>query len=374
MAALPKSVQKQIDEANRIAEEVYSKETPKDQEQSEEVSAEASSEDTQQPEGGDPVSASEPKDSQPTEGSTAQASADPEARQSEDQSRQGDGWEHKYNVLRGKYNAEVPRLQKENREISEHLRELQQRLNDTQALIATMNKRDSAPADQPDKKELDQISDEEIREFGPDLKDFIERVARVAVMPELQNALEERDQKFSKLERQTSTIAEQSTEAARDKFFSDLSREVPGWAEQNEDPKFLEWLDQRDPYAGRTRMQLLTEAYQKLDTPRVVAFFKGFQSENAVVTSQSDSTAPAKEERKQEPQTDLKDYVAPGTPKTGTASAPDGSGKRVWTREDISDLYRRREAYVRKGRSVPEDLLKLERDLHRAHREGRVKA
>lgn len=378
MSALPKSVQKQIDEANRIAKEVYAEKPDEQPADGEEKPEEATSapESNDQPKGGDPVSASGPETSEPTEETPAQSSADPKARQSE---QPGEGWEQRYKVLQGKYNAEVPRLQKENREMQDQLREMRQRLNDTQGMIAALQKRGEDPQTQPksESKELDQISDEEIREFGPDLKDFIERVARVAVMPKLQEALGERDKKFQQLEQRTTSLAQHDQQTARERFFSQLNDEIPGWENQNEDPQFLDWLEQRDPYAGRTRMELLTEAYQKLDTPRVIAFFKGFQSENAAVTPPASDAAPAQEgseEPKQESRQKLDEYVAPGTPKTGTAGAPDGSGKRVWTRKDISDFYRQRNEFVRRGRKMPEELLKLERDLHKAQQEGRIQA
>ncbi len=65
--------------------------------------------------------------------------------------------------------------------------------------------------------------------------------------------------------------------------------------------------------------------------------------------------------------------MAPGTPKTGTASAPNESGKRVWTRNDIQALYAEKNEFVKKGKKIPERIEKLERDLFKAQAEGRLR-
>lgn len=168
----------------------------------------------------------------------------------------------------------------------------------------------------------------------------------------------------------------------REKLIEYMNEHVSNWLEVNEDPKFIEWLDQYDPYAGEVRGKLLKQAFERNEAVRVANFFKGFLNENAAVkqTQDSGSTAPQGQEGghppaegQQEPQAKLDDYMAPGTPKTGPDGAQEGSGKRVWTRGEIRDFQNRKNEFVRKGRPIPEEYEKLERDLFKAQQEGRIR-
>jgi hypothetical protein len=102
----------------------------------------------------------------------------------------------------------------------------------------------------------------------------------------------------------------------------------------------------------------------------VIAIFKGFQTENAVVTPEGEATPTP--EPGAEPQLALDELVAPGTPKTGTASAPNESGKRVWSRKMISDFYNAKNEVHRKGQKLSDEFVALEKDLFAAQKEGRV--
>ena len=99
--------------------------------------------------------------------------------------------------------------------------------------------------------------------------------------------------------------------------------------------------------------------------------FKGFQSENAVVNPELPAAPPA--DPPVEPQQQLDDFVAPGTPKTGTTSAPNESGKRVYTRKDISDFYAKKNEFVRKRKTIPDEYIAIEKDIIRAQSEGRIR-
>jgi hypothetical protein len=102
----------------------------------------------------------------------------------------------------------------------------------------------------------------------------------------------------------------------------------------------------------------------------VIAFFKSFQTENAVVAPESEVTPPVPPE---EPQQALEQLVAPGTPKTGTTGAPDESGKRIWTRADISAFYAQKNEFLTRGVEIPEVYERYEKDLFAAQKEGRVR-
>lgn len=361
MSALPKAVQAQIDKGNEIVDAIYPKNedgTPMNAEQiaaRDAAAAEAGANPPADPPA-DPPAANDPPADPP-------AANDPPADPKEKDPN------HKYKVLQGKYNAEVPRLQSTVRDLTEQNNELRQRVNNTESLLASMNAvaptQDPVPA--PAATAPPGITDEERAQFGPDLIDVIERAAAAKILPQV-------DAQIAPVRTAQDAAAQTASQAQhdvavseREKTLAALEKAVPNWIQQNEDEGFLQWLNENDAYAGVPRGRLLTDAFQANDANRVIALFKGFQTENAVVTP-SDPTPPVVE-----PQVQLEDLTAPGTPKTGSTSAPDESGKRQWSRNDISAFYAKKNEFVKKGQPIPDELKALERDLIAAQREGRIR-
>ena len=280
--------------------------------------------------------------------------------------------EHKYKVLQGKYNAEVPRLQRQVQEQEQLMRDMRQQLTNAQTMLASLSSgqpaSNVAPPAQPAQR---RVKDEEIKTFGPDLYDFIKRTSLEAVGPELARVAQPIEQRLAKTEQAATSAATAVTQDAVQKVHSLLNDQVPNWDALNTAPEFLAWLNEIDPYAGKPRGELLSQAYTAHDGPRVVAFFKGFLNENAALTPQ----APAAPTAESQSESQLLQMVAPGTPKAGPASgAPNDAGKRVWTRDDVKALYGRINEFTKKAKAVPAELRALEVDLVRAQAEGRIRA
>ncbi len=274
---------------------------------------------------------------------------------------------HKYKVLQGKYNAEVPRLQTSLREEQEKTHELRQRVLNVEGMLAALATTKDKPASEAKPSLPDDVTEDERAQFGDDLIDLVERVAKRATLPEVDKRLGKVDRQLTQLDQSASQTADSVAESKRLETISALATAVPNWDVQNNDPVFLEWLNQSDAASGAPRGRLLTEAFRANDHNRVIWFFKSFQSENATETS---TPTP---DTKQEPQASLEELVAPGTPKTGSVRAPEESGKRVWTRNDIAALYAEKNEYIKRGKKVPDELVKLERDLFKAQNEGRLR-
>lgn len=343
MSALPKAVQSQVDKANEIIAEI--------QKQGENPELDPI-EDGVKEQGAEPKAEEKPEPK-------------PEAKPAEDD------FAHKYQVLQGKYNAEVPRLKRQLDAAEQSNMELKQRLGNVETMLATMQavKQDPKPA----APELPNISDDERAQFGDDLIDLIERVSKRATLPEIQQAKKTLNERVQQVDQSVASTKETMAESQRRQVFMDLDKAVPDWRNQNEDPAFLNWLDERDGFSGQPRGKLLTDAMNHFDSERVIRFFKSFRSENAGATSQpAPEAAPAKAES-QEPQAKLDDFVAPGTPKTGTPSAPDESGGRIYTRQDIAAFYAAKNEFVKKGKPIPKKLKEAEEDIFRAQNEGRIR-
>ncbi|NJN00242.1 MAG: hypothetical protein HC793_00730 [Aquincola sp.] len=214
------------------------------------------------------------------------------------------------------------------------------------------------------------VKDEEVREFGADLYDFIQRTAKESVLPEVDRRFEHQLKPVAAQVAQTASAVSAQGQAvaksAEERVLQQLAAEVPNWDVLDADPGFLAWLDQYDPYSGSKRGELLNQAYKRHDGPRVVAFFKGYLNENAAVTP-TPTPAPAAPA----PQVSLESLTAPGAPKAGTAGAQEGAGKRIWTRAEIKQHYR--EVQLGKFSKRLDDARRIEADIFAAQREGRIR-
>jgi hypothetical protein len=350
MSALPKAVQKQIEEANRLAEQLNK----------ERLDAKAPPPDGQPPasdQGAPPPAAS---------GEPAQPAGTPPAAPAP-----ADGWEQKYKVLQGKNNAEVPRLQRTVNEQSTAIAELRQQLVATQTMFASLGQNRgaapgaAAPAPAGNGK---LVEDEEVREYGEDLTDYIRRVAQDAVLPKVSEQIQPMRQQVEQVRNVAGQVMQRSAQTDQEKMFALLDAQVEGWQQQNEDGQFLEWLQLPDTYSGVKRMDLLKQAYERFDGPRVVAFFKGYRNEHAVVTPPA-AAAPAQGA----PQRKLEEFVAPGSAKAGTTGAQDGAGKRIWTQAEIKQFYDDCAAGKYRSPHGMERKKQIEQDIFAASREGRVR-
>lgn len=364
MSALPKAVRAQIAKANALAKEFQEAQNappvdpnapPADPNAPAPAAAPAAS--------GEPVTPPADPNAQPA---TPAQAAPPQ-----------EGYEQKYKVLQGKYNAEVPRLQNQVRELTERQRSHDSEMNLMRNLLASLNaQRETAPAPAqatpPARDKL--VKDEEVREFGADLIDVMRRVVReehASLLPEIDRRVAPVTQRVEQVAQAAQQVGARVARSDQQSVLAQLESAVPNWEELNGDEDFLEWLDQVDPYSGHKRGAMLQQAYKAHDGPRVVAFFSGYLKEHAVVTPPAVPATPAVPAQPAQGQKRLEQLVAPGTPKTGATSTQDGSGKRVWSRAEIGSFYSDVQAGRFKG--TAEQRKALEADIFAAQREGRIR-
>lgn len=345
MSALPSAVRKQIADANQIAEQLQTELRASANQGSPPQEGQAP------PDQGAPAAPAAPPQT-PPQGEAPAAPPTPAS----------DGWEQKYKVLQGKYNAEVPRLQRTVGEQTGRMEQMTQQLVSLQAMIAAMQQRQAAP---PAAAPQSLVKPEEIKEFGPDLHDFIRRTAQEAVQPTLEQSLRPVREQVKAAADAAQNVAQTEARNKRAEVFALLNKEVPDWQSQDKDPGFLEWLDQTDPYSGQQRGYLLKAAMSQNDAPRVVLFFQTYRNENAALTPPT-PTPPAAE-----PPVKLETMVAPGTPRAAGAGAQDVGNKRIWTTNEINAFYRDCSAgkYVKNVQRRNE----IERDIFSAQAEGRIR-
>lgn len=366
MSALPKAVREQVARANQLAKE-YTESLQQQQPADPNTPPAAPN----APAPAAPAASGEPAAPpvDPNASPAAPAAATPLPPQE---------WEQKYKVLQGKYNAEVPRLQRKDAENTEAIRQMREQLTATQNLLASLSaQRETAPAAAPQPTPAAPtrlVKDEEVREFGADLIDVMRRVVReenATLLPEIDRRVAPVSQRVDQIAQHTQQVGARVARSDQQSVLTQLADAVPNWEELNGDQGFLEWLDQIDPFSGYKRGALLNQAYKAHDGPRVVAFFSGYLKEHAVVTPPAVPAAPAAPAPPAASQKRLEQFVAPGTPKTGAASTQDGSGKRVWSRAEIGSFYSDVQAGRFKG--TPDQRKALEADIFAAQHEGRIR-
>lgn len=312
----------------------------------------------------------------------AAASSEPASEPASDPAPKREDWKQKYNVLKGKYDAEVPRLSAELRESRTAIAGLQEQvtnLNVTLAAVKEVQKEPPAPAPKP------VLTPEEIDNFGPDLIDVIERKAQEVADRMIADRIGKVESSVKQVSENVASTQKSVAESARERLYTRLDDEVAGWETINKQPAFVDWLRVADDFSGQPRGALLRAAFERNDADRVVKIFKSFQAENVGDENDPDPSAPTGDDPAptgDDPapagsQQGLDELVAPGTPKTGSSDAQQESGKgRIWTQSDIRAFYTRKNELIkaRPNAELPEDMLQAERDIFVAQREGRVRA
>ncbi len=242
------------------------------------------------------------------------------------ETRDASYWRHRFDVLQGKYNAEVPALRKEIATITEQL--------------ASADKQKSGTAIEQAHSAVSDLTADEIEEYGPDLVKFIQRVAT--------GASKGSGGDLSEIKGELDQMREEKRQDAEARFWSDLEAQVPTFREINANQAFHQWLAQVDRLSGQTRQQLLVDAQHAFDPYRVAAVFKSFSAE-------------AKKTSKEQIPTDL---IQPRQTKAAAQYLQQG---KVWTRNEISEFYKTKASYPRDQASA------IEADIFAAQAQGRIR-
>lgn len=257
-----------------------------------------------------------------------------------------DPWETKFKVLKGKYDAEVPRL-------SQQVRELMQA---NQNMMAQMEefKTSRAQADVPSL-----VTDADKEAFGADLIGMTERVAKqqmLAMKHELDKVSRQYEQLKSKMERTETNV--QVT--AEDTYRMNLTQLVPNWSEINESTAWLEWLEEVDPVFGTQRQAALNRAFEALDARATAAIFQAFMRTQIP----AEPVKPVKS-----PKDELQRQVAPSRSRAAVTPPTDEWASKIWTAHEIEHFYNDQ----RKGVYSLADADRIAAEIDRAVAQGRVR-
>jgi len=325
MATLPRNVQRQLEAADALVNQMNAPVTPSP---------------TPAPEGqaepAEPIAQDAPA-SPPAESNPPPAPETPPAQHSVD-------WEHKFKTLQGLFNAEVPKLQSQVKQLNTQITEAQTSVAEQKA------KNDQAKDEKPEANPKD------VEDFGADLVEMIQRQLQGPIRglsAKIDGMLSPLAERLRQLEAQVEGTSNTVAITAEDLFFDRLSKAIPEWEALNVDQRFMSWLAEVDPVYGEPRQAALAVARQNLDSARVTSVFNAFKAAH-----------PAKQ-----PKTDtLSKQISP---KSGSASVTPVTGdKPVITQADITAFYH--DVAVGRYRGRDQEQADKEAVINLALSEGRI--
>jgi hypothetical protein len=253
-------------------------------------------------------------------------------------------WERKYLTLKGMYDAEVPRLHAQMRELN----------GQVQSLIAeNATARAQQPAAQPSSPKT-LITEQDKEAFGSDLLDLIDRASEQKVA-EFRNHNSQLMGEIKELKGKLGDVSERQGVSDKDRFIAKLAAQVPNWETLNVDQGFLAWLAEVDPIYGLPRQVALSNAYESSDADRTAIIFKQYQG----------MLAPTQ----QRPSQQLQSQVAPTRSRASSAPATSAGDKPIYSQDQIANFYNE---WI-KGHIDPAEAERIEKDINAAYSEGRIR-
>jgi DNA repair exonuclease SbcCD ATPase subunit len=247
-------------------------------------------------------------------------------------------------------------LVRSNSELQSQLQSMQTQVNELTAHAEQV--RNAPPPSNP----VTPISEAEIKEFGPDLINVIERKAREVAAP-LNAALEQANvnmthmqRRNAELETQLKSVSADQAQTRQSRFESDLVQLVPDFNALNYDNTFLSWLSQVDPLDAhkRTLQERLNEAVSMLDAQAAASYFNAYKKLAAFHAAR--------------PKNDISGQAQPAS-----RSAPDvvtQNTGRQWSQGEISQFY----SDVARGKVSPQEKARIEGEIFKAQKENRIAA
>ena len=262
-----------------------------------------------------------------------------------------ESWETRYKAMEGRY-----------KRAENDIRSMSEQLASTQSLIASMQRPTETP---PELRPQSLLTPEERNEYGDEFLGVVARRAKEELTPEVSLM----QQKLARLEKQLETTSEQNSTRARFEMEATMDRTLPQWRDINFLDEFKQWLALPDAYSGAIRHELLRTAYAQNNTPRVLAFFKGFLDQEAAHVPQGSGLHQGAE-LQNGGKVSLESFAAPGRAKTSAASSAPVE-KPIITRAQISHFYAESASGKYRGREA--EKAQLEAMIFDAEREGRIR-
>ena len=253
-------------------------------------------------------------------------------------------FKQKYATLLGKYDAEVPRLHQQVRELNGELGQIRK---DIAAKPVEPTK---------SKEKVSFVTDEDRAEYGEELLDVQRRVAQ-EVSQDYQGQIEQQDAVIAQLQEKLASTGSQVGEMD---FSQRLQQAVPDWSQIDNDERWVAWLNEHDPMLRGQRRVLAQAAFDNGDVDAVSDYVKLWK------TSLGEPDV-AKQNRK----TELEKQVAPNRSANSTRTQSAAQNSKVYSTREVDNAWTKVRTLNTRGQYAEAE--KLEAELTVAYMEGRVR-
>ncbi len=254
-------------------------------------------------------------------------------------------FEQKYKTLRGKYDAEVPRLHTQ-------VKDLTTKLDELTVSLEAKSKEPTKP-----KEKVSYVTDEDRAEFGDELIDVQRRVAR-EVSQDYEERFDKQQEIIDTLQKQLKDTGSQVGEMS---FSQRLTQLVPDFSQIDKDERWVAWLNEHDPMLRGPRRDQAAAAFSAGDAEAVKHYVDMFKQ----------TLAPVADER-QTRQSELEKQVTPNRSGSSASTKSGGKDAKIFTEKQIEAAWNRIRNYNTRGKY--DEANKLEADITSAYLEGRVRA
>lgn len=254
-------------------------------------------------------------------------------------------FEQKYRTLLGKYEAEVPRLHQQVRDLK-----------------LTLDASEKAKAEQPSeptkpKEKVSYVTDADRAEFGEELIDVQRRVAR-EVAAEYQEQLEAQAKVIEELKAQVSNTGNRIGQMT---FAQKLAQLVPDFVEVDRDERWVAWLNEYDPMLRAPRRTQAKAAFDAGDA-EAVAHYVELWKKTVAVTQE-----PANAKR----QAELEKQVTPNRSANSARTQNVGRDAKIYSAREVEGAWSK--IRVLNSRGQVDEAARLEAEITAAYLEGRVR-
>ena len=327
--ALPKQVQKQLKEVEELEKALQAQSDSKTDEKTVEEEVKPDTETKSETE--TEVKKAEPEEVKP---------ADTPPTDVEDDFKQ------KYNTLKGKYDAEVPRLHQQVKQLTEEISDFRKEM--------TVKKEEPTKP----KEKVSLVTDADREEFGEDLLNVQRKVAK-EVSQEYEERFEQQEKVIKALQ---DKIAGTDKQVGETQFSQRLVNLIPDFAQIDVDERWVAWLNEHDPMLRAPRRVQAQAAFDKGDAEAIADYVKLWKA-----TLPETSSEPEKPVR----QTELEKQVAPNR-SANSVKTPTSPNGKIYSSKDMDNAWVKVRNLNTRGKY--EDAAKLEAELTTAYIENRVRA
>ena len=188
-------------------------------------------------------------------------------------------FEHKYNVLKGKYDKEIG-------DVRGQMAELQLSFERQTKIIEDLNSKKIDPPSVADAdSKVGDLDPEDFEGWGKEMKDMVIMVNRLnavirdqsEIISGLKTGTPNAQAQDGDMSQRVDSIEEEMGKTRAARYTQALDGTIKGdWRAINKDPKFISWLNVVDPISGVPRMQHLQAAAQELRGDQVSSIFNQY--------------------------------------------------------------------------------------------------